>query len=52
MNPTRRPLGNVIVIMPPLVISEGELAFLLDVVTESIQAVASSFVLSPLAGEG
>lgn len=34
-----RPLGNVIVIFPPLSISEEELAFLLDVVEQSIIAV-------------
>ncbi len=34
-----RPLGDVVVIMPPLVISEGELEELLRVTQESIQAV-------------
>ncbi len=34
-----RPLGNTIVIFPPLVISEGELELLLDVLKESIRVV-------------
>ncbi|NTW99642.1 MAG: adenosylmethionine--8-amino-7-oxononanoate transaminase [Geobacteraceae bacterium] len=34
-----RPLGNTIVIYPPLVISEGELDLLLNVLKESIQVV-------------
>ncbi|MBM2809269.1 MAG: bioA [Chloroflexi bacterium] len=37
-----RPLGNVIAVMPPLVISEAELSFLLDVVEESVRAVTES----------
>ena len=32
-----RPLGNVIVIMPPLCISEGELDQMLDILFESIR---------------
>jgi len=34
-----RPLGNVIVVMPPLCISEGELDALLDVLFESVREV-------------
>jgi adenosylmethionine---8-amino-7-oxononanoate aminotransferase len=34
-----RPLGNTIVIFPPLVISEGELDLLLNVLKESIRVV-------------
>jgi adenosylmethionine-8-amino-7-oxononanoate aminotransferase len=34
-----RPLGNTIVIFPPLVISNGELEMLLDVLQESIRVV-------------
>jgi adenosylmethionine-8-amino-7-oxononanoate aminotransferase len=34
-----RPLGDVIVLMPPLTISDGELKTLLDTTRESIQAV-------------
>jgi len=37
-----RPLGNVIVVMPPLVISREELALLCGVVEESIRAVTES----------
>jgi adenosylmethionine-8-amino-7-oxononanoate aminotransferase len=37
-----RPLGNVIVLMPPLTISRGELSFLLDVTYESIAAATKS----------
>lgn len=33
-----RPLGNVIVLMPPLAISEADLKRLINVITESIQA--------------
>ena len=36
-----RPLGNVIVLMPPLSIEEGEIDRLVDVVRESIRAVTS-----------
>ena len=35
-----RPLSDVIVFMPPLALSEGELALLLQVTEESILAVA------------
>jgi adenosylmethionine-8-amino-7-oxononanoate aminotransferase len=34
-----RPLGDVIILMPPLSITEGELKTLLDVVYESIRLV-------------
>ena len=37
-----RPLGDVIVLMPPLTISEEELKMLLDVVYESIRTVTES----------
>lgn len=37
-----RPLGDVIILMPPLCISEGELEVLLEVVYESIAEVTSS----------
>lgn len=37
-----RPLGDVIVLMPPLTIGDGELKMLLDVVYESIRAVTES----------
>lgn len=37
-----RPLGNVIVLMPPLAIAEAELKTLLDVVHESIRVVTES----------
>ena len=36
-----RPLGNVIVIMPPLVISEDNLKQMLDVIAESIQEITA-----------
>jgi adenosylmethionine-8-amino-7-oxononanoate aminotransferase len=34
-----RPLGDVIILMPPLSITEGEMKTLLDVVYESIRIV-------------
>ncbi len=37
-----RPLGNVVVIMPPLAIGEENLARLLDIIRESIQAATTS----------
>jgi adenosylmethionine-8-amino-7-oxononanoate aminotransferase len=37
-----RPLGDVIILMPPLTITEGELTTLLDVVYNSIRAVTKS----------
>ena len=37
-----RPLGNVIVLMPPLSISQEELGFLLEVTRESIRAVTDA----------
>ncbi len=37
-----RPLGDVIVLMPPLTIEDGELKTLLDVVYDSIKAVTQS----------
>jgi adenosylmethionine-8-amino-7-oxononanoate aminotransferase len=37
-----RPLGNVIVIMPPLVISDGELRELLAITADSIRAAVAS----------
>jgi adenosylmethionine-8-amino-7-oxononanoate aminotransferase len=37
-----RPLGNVIVLMPPLTIAQAELQFLLDAVYESIRVVTES----------
>jgi adenosylmethionine---8-amino-7-oxononanoate aminotransferase len=37
-----RPLGDVIILMPPLTIGDNELKTLLDVVYESIQAVTES----------
>jgi adenosylmethionine-8-amino-7-oxononanoate aminotransferase len=42
-----RPLGNTIVVMPPLSISEGELRQLLRIATESIEAAVAS---APAAG--
>jgi len=37
-----RPLGNVVVIMPPLCISQRELQRMLDIIAESIEEVTSS----------
>jgi len=37
-----RPLGDVIVLMPPLSLSDGEIHLLLDVVQDSIRAVTES----------
>jgi adenosylmethionine-8-amino-7-oxononanoate aminotransferase len=37
-----RPLGDVIILMPPLTISDGELTTLLDVVYESIRVVTGN----------
>jgi len=37
-----RPLGDVIILMPPLTISEGELKTLVDVVYDSIRQVTES----------
>jgi adenosylmethionine-8-amino-7-oxononanoate aminotransferase len=37
-----RPLGNTIVLFPPLVISESELEFLLDVLQQAIQKVTET----------
>jgi adenosylmethionine-8-amino-7-oxononanoate aminotransferase len=37
-----RPLGNVIVIMPPLAISHENLARMLDIISESIREVTGS----------
>ncbi|MPZ75700.1 MAG: adenosylmethionine--8-amino-7-oxononanoate transaminase [Deltaproteobacteria bacterium] len=37
-----RPLGDIIILMPPLSITRGELKLLLDVVSESIQAVTEN----------
>jgi len=34
-----RPIGNVLVVMPPLAIADDDLAKLMDIVTESIEAV-------------
>ena len=34
-----RPLGDIIILMPPLSISDGELATLLDVTYDCIRAV-------------
>jgi adenosylmethionine-8-amino-7-oxononanoate aminotransferase len=34
-----RPLGDVIILMPPLSIADDELKFLLDVVCDSIRAI-------------
>lgn len=39
-----RPLSDVVILMPPLAITEEELAFLLDVVYDSINAVAKELV--------
>jgi adenosylmethionine-8-amino-7-oxononanoate aminotransferase len=39
-----RPLGDVLVIMPPLAISEQELALLLEVMHDSLLAVAEELV--------
>jgi len=45
-----RPLGNVIVLMPPLAISRGELKKLTDIAFDSIKAVTD--IPSPQRGEG
>jgi adenosylmethionine-8-amino-7-oxononanoate aminotransferase len=37
-----RPLGDVIILMPPLTIAQDELTTLLDVVSECIQVVTES----------
>ncbi|MEX0804016.1 MAG: adenosylmethionine--8-amino-7-oxononanoate transaminase, partial [Candidatus Binatia bacterium] len=37
-----RPLGDIIILMPPLSITQDELQLLLDVVRESIQAVTEN----------
>jgi adenosylmethionine-8-amino-7-oxononanoate aminotransferase len=37
-----RPLGDVIILMPPLTISDGELTTLLDVVYESVRAITEA----------
>jgi adenosylmethionine-8-amino-7-oxononanoate aminotransferase len=37
-----RPLGDVVVLMPPLAISEAELTALLDITAESIAAALAS----------
>ncbi|MDH4162069.1 MAG: adenosylmethionine--8-amino-7-oxononanoate transaminase [Nitrospirota bacterium] len=42
-----RPLGNVIVIMPPLSISPAELQKLVNIVIESVKVVTGSGVLAP-----
>ena len=36
-----RPLGDVIVLMPPLSISEGELRSLMEITAESIEAACA-----------
>ncbi len=43
-----RPLGNVLVIMPPLTISDDELQFLGDVLLESIDTVTASVAAAQL----
>jgi adenosylmethionine---8-amino-7-oxononanoate aminotransferase len=42
-----RPLGDTIVLMPPLSISEGELRRLVEITTDSIEAAASSVQPAP-----
>jgi adenosylmethionine-8-amino-7-oxononanoate aminotransferase len=37
-----RPLGDVVILMPPLTIAEEELEMLLDVTRDSIRAVTES----------
>lgn len=44
-----RPLGDVVVLMPPLSISESDLRRLLEVTGESIQAACASAAPAPLA---
>jgi adenosylmethionine-8-amino-7-oxononanoate aminotransferase len=40
-----RPLGDVVVLMPPLAISAGELRRLVRIVGDAIEAATSSFSL-------
>ena len=42
-----RPLGDVVVLMPPLSISEAELSSLLEIATEAIQAASASAYPAP-----
>ena len=44
-----RPLGDVIVLMPPLAISEGELTRLLAITAEAIDAATASSALAQAA---
>jgi adenosylmethionine-8-amino-7-oxononanoate aminotransferase len=44
-----RPLGDVVVLMPPLAISEGELTRLLAITAESIDAATASSELAQAA---
>ena len=44
-----RPLSDVVVLMPPLSISEGELRSLVEIVTESIRAACASASRAELA---
>jgi adenosylmethionine-8-amino-7-oxononanoate aminotransferase len=44
-----RPLGDVVVLMPPLSISEAELTRLVDVTAEAIQAATAATALAPAA---
>ncbi len=41
-----RPLGDVVVVMPPLSINEDELLKLMEIVTDSISAVTSEAVVA------
>ena len=40
-----RPLGNTVVLMPPLSISEGELRELVGIAAESVRAAAAESIL-------
>ena len=44
-----RPLGDVVVLMPPLAIAERDLRMLVDVVHESIDAATGGVEATPLA---
>ena len=44
-----RPLSDVVVLMPPLSISEDELRSLVEITAKSIEAACASTCLTPLA---
>jgi adenosylmethionine---8-amino-7-oxononanoate aminotransferase len=44
-----RPLGDVVVLMPPLSISQSELKHLIEITADSIQAACASAYATPLA---